>query len=75
MNIKDENKELLNDSILIKASKGSYLKKEDLIKMLENLNFTEVKDVSISFITGYKIKCNDKNEKYVQTLGYDIRID
>lgn len=73
--MKDENKELLNDSLLIKASKDSYLKKEDLIKMLENLNFTEVKDVNISFITGYKIKYNDKNEKYVQTLGYNIRID
>ena len=73
--MKDESKELLNDSILIKATKDSYLKKEDLIKMLENLNFTEVKDVSITCITGYKIKTNDKNEKYVQSLGYDIRID
>ena len=73
--MKDENKELLNDSILIKASKDSYLKKEDLIKMLENLNFTEVKDVNISCITGYKIKYNDKNEKYIQTFGYDIRIN
>lgn len=73
--MKDESKELLNDSLLIKASKDSYLKKEDLIHMLENLNFTEVKDFSVTCITGYKIKTNDKNEKYVQTLGYDIRID
>lgn len=70
-----ENQELLNDSILIKASKDSYLKKEDLIKMLENLNFTEVKDIRISFITGYQIRKNDKGNKYVQTLGYDINIE
>ncbi len=71
----EQDKIMLNDSILIKASKDSYLKKEDLIHMLENLNFTEVKDFSVTCITGYKIKTNDKNEKYVQTLGYDIRID
>lgn len=72
--MKDENKEILNDSLLIKASQDSYLKKEDLINILENLTFTEVKDFSVTCITGYKIKTNDKNEKYVQALGYDIRI-
>lgn len=71
----DANKEMLNDSILIKATKDSYMKKEDLIHMLENLKFTEVKDFRVTCITGYKIKTNDKNEKYVQSLGYDIRID
>ena len=74
--MKDESKELLNDSLLIKASKDSYLKKEELIQMLENLNFSEVKDVSITCITGYQIKVSSSTkEKYVQTLGYDIRID
>lgn len=74
--MKDESKEILNDSLLIKASKHSYLKKEDLIQMLENLNFSEVKDVNISCITGYQIKVSSSTkEKYVQTLGYDIRID
>lgn len=73
--MKDESKELLNDSLLIKATKEGYLKKEDLIKMLENLNFSEVKDFCITCITGYKIKINDKGEKYVQSLGYDIHID
>ena len=73
--MKDEEKELLKDSLLIKASKDSYLAKEDFIKMLENLNFTEVKDVRITFITGYQIKINDKGNKYVQSLGYDICIE
>lgn len=70
-----ENQEYLNDSLKINASKDSYLKKEEFIKMLENLRFTEVKDVSITCITGYQIKVNDKGDKYVQSLGYDIHID
>ena len=71
----EETKEMLNDNLLIKATKDSYMKKEDLIKMIENLNFSEIENVRISCITGYKIKVNDNGNKYVQTLGYDIRID
>ena len=73
--MKDENKELLNDSLLIKAAKDSYIKKEDFIRMIENLNFTEIKNFECEFITGYQIKKNDNDQKYVQTLGFDIRID
>ena len=72
----EESKQMLNDSLLMKASIDSYLKKEELIQMLENLNFSEVKDVNITCITGYQIKTSPATkEKYVQTLGYDIRID
>ena len=71
----DETKELLNDSLLIKATKGSYMKKEDLIKMIENLNFSEVENIRISCITGYKIKVNDNGNKYVQTLGFEVDIN
>lgn len=73
--MKDECKEMLNDSLLIKATKDSYMKKEDLIKMIENLNFSEVKNFTCEFITGYQIKKNDKGEKHVQSLGFEIRID
>ena len=73
--MKDESKELLNDNILINMSKDSYVKKEDLINMLEKLNFTEIKDFRVTCITGYKIKTNDENEKYVQPIGYEISID
>lgn len=73
--MKDESKELLNDSLLIKALKDSYLKKEDLIKMIENLNFSEVENIRISCITGYKIKVNDNGNKYVQTLGFKVDIN
>ena len=72
----EESKQMLNDSLLMKASIDSYLKKEELIQMLENLKFSEVKDVNITCITGYQIKeSSSTKEKYVQTLGYDIRID
>lgn len=73
--MKDESKEILNDSLLIKASKDSYVKKEDFIRMIENLNFTEIKNFTCEFITGYQIKKNDKDQKYVQTLGFEVRID
>lgn len=73
--MEDENKQLLSDSLLIKATKDSYIKKEDFVKMIENLNFTEIKNFTCEFITGYQIKKNDKDQKYVQTLGFEIRID
>lgn len=71
----DESKEMLNDSLLIKATKDIYMKKEDLIKMIENLNFSEVESIRIYCITGYKIKVNDNGNKYVQTLGFEVNIN
>lgn len=71
----DESKEMLNDSLLIKATKDSYMKKEDLIKMIENLNFSEIEYIRLSCITGYKIKINDNGNKYVQTLGFEVDIN
>lgn len=71
----DESKEMLNDSLLIKATKDSYMKKEDLIKMIENLNFTEIENIRLSCITGYKIKVNNNGNKYVQTLGFEFDIN
>ena len=35
--------------------------------MLENIH--------LSCITGYKIKVNDKGNKYVETLGFDVIIN
>lgn len=73
--MKVETKEMLNDNLLIKATKDSYMKKEDLIKMIENLNFDEVESIRLSCITGYKIKINDNGNKYVQSLGFDVNIN
>lgn len=70
-----ETAESLNDSILIKATQDSYIKKEDLIKIIENLTFSEVESIKLSCITGYRIKVNDKGDKYVQVLGFDININ
>lgn len=63
--------QLDNDVQLIKSTKASYLSKEDLIKMIQELNFGEVKSLSLEVITGYRIEEN----RNVTTLGYDIRID
>ena len=43
--------------------------------MIENLNFSEVENIRISCITGYKIKVNDNGNKYVQTLGFKVDIN
>lgn len=72
--MKDETKQLIEDSILVKKSRESYLKKEDFIEMMNKLKFTEVKTVRIELITGYEVKINDKGKAYVNTLGYDIEI-
>ena len=63
--------QLNNDVQLIKSTRASYLSKEDLIKMIQELNFGEVKSLSLEVITGYRIEEN----RNVTTLGYDIRID
>ena len=72
--MKDESKEMLQDNLLIKARKDSYLNKEDFIKMIENLNFTEVEDARMTFITGYRVNVSDNGNKYVETLGFNINI-
>ena len=66
---------MINDEDLINLTKNSYMSKESFIKLLEEINFSEVKDVSITCITGYKIKTNDHNKKYVDSLGFDITIN
>lgn len=77
--IKMENKEELNETFendcMIKQAKNSYISKEDLIKLIESLNFTEVTDFSMFCITSYKIKKNEHGNKYVDKLGFDIKID
>ena len=60
-----------NDVQLINSTRASYLSKEDLIKMLQELKFGEVKSLSLEVITSYRIN----EDRKVSTLGYDIRID
>ena len=69
-----ESKEFFNDTLLVKASQDSYIKKEDLIKMIENLNFSHVKELTLELITGFKIEWDNDNKKYIRTLGYRIDI-
>ena len=74
--MKEETKQLIEDSILVKIAKESYIKKEDFIEMLNKLKFTEIKSVRIKFITGYQVEIDDDDgQPYVKTLGYDIEID
>ncbi len=66
---------LLKDCTLIQKAKESYIKKEDLINLINSLSFTEVKSLRLCVITDYGIKYNDDNDPYVKTFGYDIEID
>lgn len=67
--------EEIRDNDLILASRESYLKKEELLKILESLDYIAVKNFSVDCITGFMIEKNDKGNKYVKTLGFEIRID
>ncbi len=64
----------LEDTELIELTEKSYMTKEKLIEFINTLDFKQVKDFSLEVITGYRIKINDDNEKYVSTIGYDIHI-
>lgn len=50
----------------------TYLKKEDFINMIQNLNFTHIESASIKFITAFKFDVNDDK---VHPKGFDIRIE
>lgn len=49
----------------------SYMKKEEFMKILENMRFIGIERASIHFITGFEY--NGKNNT-TKTLGYDIDI-
>ena len=65
----------LKDIELIELSEKSYITKEKLIEFINALDFKQVKDFSMAVITGYRIRINNEGKKYVDTMGYDIRID
>lgn len=75
MKNKEELKEVFENNEMVKQVKQSYITKENLIKLIESLSFTEVKEFSMFCITSYKINVNEKGNKYVDKLGFDIRID
>lgn len=75
MENKEELKEVFEKNNMIKLVKDSYLSKDDLIKLIESLTFTEVKEFSMFCITSYMVKTNENGKEYVDKLGFDISID
>ena len=65
--------EVIENDKLIQLSKESYITKEELIKILEELNCIAFKSITLNCITGFKVAYNE-NEKYVKTYGFDINI-
>ena len=55
---------------LNKIHTESYMTKEEFIKMLENLNFTHIKDYEINLITGFEYNAEDNT---TNTRGYFLR--
>ena len=65
----------VNDVTNIKSAVDSYMKKDDIIKILENTDFYAIKNFSCDCITSFVAKKDDNGKTYVTTRGYDIRID
>lgn len=59
----------------IEEIKGSYLTKEDFIKILETINFSYVKNAHFNLITSFKISVNDNGKEYIDPLYIDIDIE
>lgn len=55
--------------------KNSYLTKEEFITLLENINFTHVKNIHVDLITGFKIRFNSNDEQYIDPLYIDLNIE
>lgn len=72
--MKDETKQLIEESLLVKKARESYLKKEEFIEMINKLNFTEIKLARIEFITDYEVNISAEGKPYVNILGYEIEI-
>ena len=65
----------IRDGDLFNEKRMRYITKEQFISMIQELNFTFVKDVELTCVTGFKICENDKGNKYVECVGFDIRIN
>ena len=59
---------------LIAKAKNSYISKENLLNILNNLNFEYVEDLQFRAITGFQVKKNKDESEFVQPLGYRIEI-
>ena len=59
---------------LLEEAKKSYITKEELIKMIENINFTHVEEFELKVITGFIQKFNAEDKPYIQTLGSKISL-
>ena len=68
-------KDCINDTANIKLAIDSYMKKEELIKILQTTDFCAIKNFSIDCITSFVTEKNDKGKTIVTTRGFDIRID
>ena len=60
---------------MIEISDSTYITKEELLKIIESIDFKKVKSLELEVITGYRIRYNDNNTPYVQTLGSTFKID
>lgn len=66
---------IIDKNVIIDNARNSYISKEQFIYMLQNLDFLQIKEARLRFITGFKTKYDDKGNCIVETLGFDIDID
>lgn len=67
--------DVLENTELVRLCKKSYITKDDLIDIIQKLNFTEVANFSITCITGYKIELDSDGDKNVRTYSFDINLE
>lgn len=60
---------------IIEKSDSTYITKEELLKLIENIDFKKVKSLELEVITGYEVKQYNDNSPYVQTLGFTFKIE
>lgn len=65
----------MTDKELLENAEKSYITKENLIEMINGLEFKQVKDFRMEVITGFSIRYDNEEKRYVNTFGYDIHID
>ena len=70
--IKNTNK-MLEDGLLIKRCSDSYISKKQLIDLLSNLDFKDVKSLELSVITGYLVR-DENGKQVIDTLGFVLRL-
>ena len=73
--MEEDEKDFYNQQSKIRASRDSYIKKQEFIDLISKLNFDAIETAKIHFITCYQYIPETKDKKeYIKTYGFDFDI-